>query len=605
MSTEGSSIKSKPCPVLFCGTPNTSVGFDTFLSNAQKISSIDAQQIVVLGHVPEKTKTLEYGILVLLLGNKNDLVNVLNALLSLKKRIERGVVRIMVYNLIDHDKIAQILKQKGATESVPEGLTQKALVHKLQKHIQIVHTRVKSAPKAITAEETAARNAKTAKNKARSQTVVSGKLKYIAAVENENDCWLVKNKKDFKFVRGMWLGEMIGPGPSAGTWTEVSSGPATAAGEKGRSVFQWSPRVAPTEDNPNPFTPGKGSWYFSGRQPEFVWKTNRWRFVGDAPALFFKPSAGAATVFRFRCPVMGTLEVALNSSVAKGKLKAISQTYAQDKLFREEKKKEGATGDLDLPAEEGAAGGAPDTEFDPEADLKDWGGDLDAAEGEGAAWNDEVSPDEEGEDAPDWNGTDIGRGNKFNSGRGMSQGTGKKGYKYAEDEDLGDPDAEEDLGDEDLGDGGDLDLNPEFNGEPDVESAAKPAEKEWASGADAFDRIRLDIAMSRVDTVGAKPSADISLLERQDNNVLIDAPGAGHAVGETLSFAIALGQKKKSVKLDLVGVIKRVEPADDREILLVEIHEKSRAHLGSIQRVFDLKQEELLRFLREAKGDVG
>lgn len=541
-----SSDSSAPgqCPVVFCGAPTLSVGFDTFLSNAQKIDSMGTQHLFVMSQVVEKTKDLDHGVLVVLLPNKNELIQVLGILASLKKRIDRGVIRVIVYDLMNNDKAIAVLKQKGAAETLVEGLTQKALVHKLQRHIQIVLAKRKTAKDAKADEVTTFKGS--ANGGAQASDPERVKLAFVPAVENENDCWLLKNKKDFKFVRGMWLGEMIGPGPSAGSWAELS------AGAKGRSgTYLWTPKGSGSVD---PFVPGKGGWYFTGRQPEFVWKSNRWRFLGESPSLCFKPLDGGSTVFRFRAPAPGSLEVALNSAVAKGKLQSIIQTFQADKRFREEERKQSGTEDLLLsPAERAARG--QDGGLPPEdADLADWG-DGDASE------------DENG---PDWGGLDTGRGNKFNSGRGLGQGHGgSKGYKH---------------------------------GKEDAPAGAR-GERDWDSGVDAFERIQLDISICRLDA-GDETMDGITLLEREENDVLLDVPAASFMEGERVRLDILMGKGLQRTGLEVLGAVLRKEGGDDpeRAILKVAVAEPSRPHLGQIQKVFEDRQEELLMFLRDAKG---
>jgi hypothetical protein len=675
MASQPEAPASSPskCPVYFCGNPKASGGFDTFFSNVEKISTVSAQRLTVLSEVTAKTGEMAFGIVIFLLSNKSDLVTLLNTLAAFKKKLAGGTVRLLAYNLLDNEKIASVIKAKGGAETFTEGLTQKALVHKLQKHVQIVSIKHKNRRQDNPAD-TASGKPGAAKPGATDRAKLDhSKLKFIAALQEPNDCWLVKNKRDFKYIRGNWIGELIGPGPSVGSWVEAGGTPT-------QPVFRWSPRK---KDGVDPFVPGPGSWFFSGRKPEFDWKSNRWRFVGEVPSLFYRASdaaEGAAASFRFRSKSAAALEVALNSVAAKGKLKAIIETFNDEKVIKEDKKKPKDSKEVTLEKEKKKARGKDyDGDISPNEEAKEWGA-LQEGEEEQKEWGELKESDEEEErewgdksdegedeekqdwsgldvgkgnkfssgrgvgqgdgqgdkgykydeedgfkdrtgegeeeDEHDWTGLDVGRGNKFESGRGLGQGTGEKGYKYDkdkkgarkksgddEDEDLladGDElDEDEDF--EDLSDDDDGDLA--MDGELD-ELLGEPAEdKEWEIGASAFEKITLEITVSRIDAPNSPTLGDVSLLERQGADLLLDAPASSFTLGERVSFAVVLGNAGEKKKLQLTGSLKKMDPSgDNREIILVNVTEVSRPHLKEIETVFEQRQEQLLKFLREAKG---
>jgi hypothetical protein len=242
--------------------------------------------------------------------------------------------------------------------------------------------------------------------------------------------------------------------------------------------------------------------------------------------------------------------------------------------------------------------------------------------------NDRTGEGEAEEDKHDWSGLDVGRGNKFQSGGGLGQGQGgDKGYKYDED---GNPIEEEsgedeDLEDEELDDPFDLDMPKDKKRAPGESKGGKkkkkasggeegdesgldldgllgnPAEDpEWETGASAFEKITLDITVKRAN---APDMSDVSLLERQGMDLLLDAPASAYQLGEKFTFGVQLGQKGKKKSLSLVGVLKSTEPVEgSRVIILVAVAEVSKPHLVEIQTVFEDRQAQLLKFLREAKG---
>jgi hypothetical protein len=544
-----------------------------------------AQHVLALPQMVEKLKDVACAVVILLMPAQSDVAPVLNILAACKKRIDSGVFRVIVYGMFNHAKVPSLLKQKGCCELLVDGLTQKALTHKLQRHVQIAlakHNQAKEKEqdaaalknrqnKAKDAKADLALKAKTpAKPVAEAAPVVEkGKIKFEEAVESENDCWLLKSKRDFKYVRGTWLGEMIGPGPSIGSWTDTAERDA-----KGQEVFKWVAR-----SQPDPFVPGEGAWYFTGKKPEFDWKINRWRFIGELPSLVYRPVAGSTGISfqRFHSPLRGQLEVLVNSAEAKSKLKAIIQSYSDEKRFKDEKKKApgefdelskdedpAAWGELETGEEEAASDWNDQTAGeDPLA--KDWNDQSNGKDEPAKDWDDKS--DTEDPESPDWNGTDIGRGNKFNSGRGLGQGQGgSKGYKYDE--------------------------------------LALREQGEWKSGADAFDKIGMEITLCRVELANKPTFSDVSLLEREEESVTLDAPSAGFYAEEKVSFKVIITQLGKKRDLHLNGVVLSSESQEgSREVLNVSIVEESRPHLGEIQAVFEAKQAELLRFLRDARGE--
>jgi hypothetical protein len=246
-------------------------------------------------------------------------------------------------------------------------------------------------------------------------------------------------------------------------------------------------------------------------------------------------------------------------------------------------------------------------------------------------FNDRTSEGEE-EKEHDWTGLETGRGNKFTSGRGMGQGQGgEKGYKYDKEKKgarkgkgggSDDDEIESDLddeGDEDLEAGeegaafeknGDFeDLTDDGNGNLTMdgeldEILGEPSEdKEWATGDRAFEKITLEITVSRIDAPGSPSLGDVSLLERNGSDLTLDAPSSSFTLGERVSFVVVLGNGGDKKKLQLSGALKTLEPAGDgRDIILVGVTEVSKPHLSEIENVFEQRQAQLLKFLREAKG---
>ena len=240
-------------------------------------------------------------LLILVLTKKEDLIGVLSLLAKFQTQIKVGLIRVFVFNLTDNSKVQGLLKTKGCRDFLEYSMTSKALLFKIHQTIQIVDKIVPGfLPSTI-------KNTPLVANASGEPTKL---IRWTEPVIVQSDCWLLKSARDARNVQGMWLIEMLGPGPSAGSWTASPTGDG--------STWDWIPK----DPRNDPFIIEQGQWTFQGRQPEFNWKINRWQFVGAAPSLrFFYERRSYAD--RFAVDAELNLNFAKNSKHAHARLPLI------------------------------------------------------------------------------------------------------------------------------------------------------------------------------------------------------------------------------------------------------------------------------------------
>jgi len=151
----------------------------------------------------------------------------------------------------------------------------------------------------------------------------------------ESDCWILDVIQGAKFIMGRWMLEVVGPGPSAGSWK-----PCHDTGTDAKA-WEWVTRKA----DDFRFVTNEGKWIYTGRQPEFNWQTNIWRFVGDAPELCFctatQDTQGHTTRqvvgYRFRLREGNNLEIAQNSVQAMHKYAFMEATFKSSMNLKQRK----------------------------------------------------------------------------------------------------------------------------------------------------------------------------------------------------------------------------------------------------------------------------
>ena len=285
---------------------------------------------------------------------KEDIADLYNQLPQFAARVNDGTLKILVLNSIGHPRLGSLLRSRASVEILEMPLTLKAVQHKLKIALSAVHQAYQKAagarahsslePEVDSTLGTKTRAAR-AKPKAAGQEVL-----WQSAVEFNFDVWWIPSQKNIRNVVGVWLIDLMGPGPVVGVWEELSG--IERVSEK---AWAWRPRST-AEDLF--LTPG-GRWIFFGKQPEFSWQKTLWSFVSKQPLFAYFPDGENAPEFvriEYR-PGEGLLLLE-NSTLTQGLLTRIEATF-ESRL--------GARAGGEAPAEEDGGGSFEGWDFPLEA----------------------------------------------------------------------------------------------------------------------------------------------------------------------------------------------------------------------------------------------
>ncbi len=233
----------------------------------------------------ELRAALEGGERVVLFANclmKEDIADLYNVLPGFEPRVSEGTLRIFVLNSIRHPGLGSLLRSRAVLEIIELPLSMKAVQYKLKQALSFVHHAYLRKKAAISEGVTEGVRAGDAKGRAASakKKPANTEVHWQSAIDFNADFWWSPSRKNVRNVVGVWLIDLVGPGPVIGTWEEMPKG--DRFGEKG---WTWRPR--PTADEF--FQTPTGRWIFFGKQPEFSWQKNMWSFVSKHPMLAFYP----------------------------------------------------------------------------------------------------------------------------------------------------------------------------------------------------------------------------------------------------------------------------------------------------------------------------
>jgi hypothetical protein len=256
---------------------------------------------------------------------KADIADLYNVLPRLAPRVEEGILRILVLNSIGHPRLGSLLRSRAPVEIIELPTTLKGIQYKLKAAVTSIHP---------------------AYPKAADQDVV-----WQPPIDFRSDVWWILGRKSIRNVVGVWLIDLLGPGPAVGAWGEVPG--AERAGEK---AWAWRPRESADEA----FRTPSGRWTTFGKPPEFSWRTNLWSFVSKGPMLaFYADGSNAPEYVRFEYRSEVGLLFRENSAFTKGLLAKIEASFESrvgggPDIAEELAALTGDFGDWDLPAESAA-----------------------------------------------------------------------------------------------------------------------------------------------------------------------------------------------------------------------------------------------------------
>jgi len=264
--------------------------------------------------------TTESSCLVLVaIKDKNDVLQLAN-FIKLSKTVAKDTqIKTLVVNFSGGHQFDPSITKLGVKEIIESHITAKALRFKID---LILKSMVMNSQKEI-------QNAikKTDDKKGDVKKPPGSQVEWLPALDCENDIWLIKNETaDCKKILGRWMIRLVGPGPYAGQWTEVSN--------KNKI---WSFDLKP--ENKDVFLPEEGSWYFSGEQkPDFVWKDNIWLITGSDFELYHLDQN---KIKKTRLQLKGTvLSITKNSPYSLAKELYVTESFDKELVVKKEKKDE-------------------------------------------------------------------------------------------------------------------------------------------------------------------------------------------------------------------------------------------------------------------------
>lgn len=213
---------------------------------------------------------------VVLLANcltQEDVADLYDALPTFKTRATDGTLRILVLNSARHPKLPELLRSRCMVEVLELPLTLKNIQYKIKNSVISVHQNYLK------------------KSQEKDSKPIGSEVLWQPSVEFDFDFWWIASEKQIRRIVGVWLVDLVGPGPSAGSWEEVPR--STRGAEKG---WMWRPRWLADEA----FQTAMGHWIFFGNQPEFSNEKGAWSFVSKSPMLgYFPNGAHQPTYTRF------------------------------------------------------------------------------------------------------------------------------------------------------------------------------------------------------------------------------------------------------------------------------------------------------------------
>ena len=452
-------------------------------------------------------------------------------------------------------------------------------------------------------------------------------IKFVEAIQLQSDCWILENKKDARNVMGRWLIEIIGPSPSVGSWTESKK----SAGE-----WEWTPKKSDTKD---PFIVEQGTWTYKGREPEFIWKTNRWQFVGRKPVLGFYYE-GELYGMRFRLDKNKTLLIAENSERAKGLLPLIQATFACEAHFEAEKAAVLAPKnyiDKDE-AVESKTKDFLDEDETPESKTKDFLNKdetqesktkdfLDEDETQESKTKDFLNKDETKESkTKDFSDEDEAHDSKTKDFLNKDETKKSKTKDYLNEDETKESKTE-DLIEKAVGEGPDwngsdalkkenifnngggigLGVKKEREGydfdDPDYSKDAAAREARYKAGAEAFVSMVLTVKMKSGPLDQPGDWIHVELLENTGKEVMVETSMEQLDTGTPVSFQFLLKDGAEETASEVAGTVRINEKLDDAAYLVSVVFEpKDQVDLKKIATMYESRQQEAHDFMKAAKG---
>lgn len=314
---------SKPAILVFSRSPNQPAFIEPMNQGLRSATGIDYRFITSSDGLVTLVEGSSRVVLLVNCLMKEDIADLYNLLPEFTARVAEGTLKILVLNSIGHPRLGLLLKSRAAIEIIEIPTTLRAVQYKLKHSIAAVHQAYQKAASVrmkveFESDIDPTLGTKTRAARTRAKASDYGVL-WQPAVDFVSDYWWIPTRKSIRNVVGVWLIDVLGPGPVMGTWEEVSG-----IGRGGEKAWAWRPRAI-AEDL---FQTVDGRWIFFGKQPEFSWQKNLWSFVSKQPMFAFYAEEGNAPIYlkmEYR-PDEG-LRILENSSYTQGLLDRIQATF--------------------------------------------------------------------------------------------------------------------------------------------------------------------------------------------------------------------------------------------------------------------------------------
>jgi hypothetical protein len=537
------------------------------LGSLTKLPDVEVDKLVSHAELRSRLADKADGGAVVILSavDKSELAQAITWVSENREAVKNGIIRPLSFVKLADPRLLALMRKQGLSEVIEVTASTKELMFKVNKSVQAIGLAL-SKRKAAFGDRTADSRGASGAQAAR-KAAGEVKVEWTAALTLAADTWLI-DKAQVRVVMGRWLIEVTGPGPAAGNWEPAGSG----------TRWVWKPRDPAHDRFTSTGLGDQGAWLLSGRQPEFVWAINRWRIVGTDPALGFE-RAGQATIYRYQFKD-GVLRVAENSNVALGKKATMQATFEASLRLKNDKKP--AAGEDARFKDEASKPPGWNENLTPDAEAAAWNNGANTRDADPAAWNNGVNSADPAAAAfndgshtadptsPEWGGTDVGRGNRFESGRGLGQGqggSGPQGYGY--------------------------------ESEPDTGGTSTA----FKTGDAAFSRLEIEVQLM----LAGGPPEKCTLLDREGNRLTLEVPSHAFVAKQALPFRLVLTGGPRRVELSFACDFDSEEVYEDGApaglmIAVVSIHPENFGQIDGIFREYDKWQSEALVFLKSARG---
>jgi hypothetical protein len=308
--------------VIFMVDKNKNNLFNQHINSVQNSSDFDCEIINSADEVIQYLNMTPSALLMFEIHDKESLTQVLNVMKSVEKQIKSNSIKVAGFNHLKNENIDKALKKLGCSDIFEHNIKSKTFSYKIDFWFKTLKS--KSSP-SDNLEYKEDKDKSSALPESTSKTLNG--LHTVAAMQQEDDVWILKNKNDCKNILRRWLVKLMGPSPQVARWSNIKLNAESGA----KQVWQFEYK----EGQASNFGKGRGTWFFEGSRPEFDWKENVWIFSGSSAALYY--AVENKVDFRFQVK-NDSMFLAENSLFASSKRELIIESFNREYEFSNDEK---------------------------------------------------------------------------------------------------------------------------------------------------------------------------------------------------------------------------------------------------------------------------